>query len=235
MLHRGLRERAAQAKRKTCHITGNMCSLLAERKDIVPYLRLLLPELQAVLHDPIPEVRSTGAKALGRLTAGLGEEHFPKLLPWLIDALTADGAATERTGAAHGLAEVISALGDRKLSEMMPTLVDGCVHGSAATREGHATLWLHLPTTLGARFEPFLPTVLPLLLDGLADGAGPVREACMRGARAMIRAYLESAAGLLLPPLQAGLADDNYKVCAAGRRLGRAPSAGPEPKPSLNP
>jgi hypothetical protein len=36
-----------------------MCSLLSDRQDIVPYLPLLLPELQAVLTDPIPEVRST--------------------------------------------------------------------------------------------------------------------------------------------------------------------------------
>ena len=49
VLHRGLRERAAQAKRKTAHITGNMCSLLADRTDIVPYLKLILPELKAVL------------------------------------------------------------------------------------------------------------------------------------------------------------------------------------------
>ena len=68
VLHRGLRERAAQAKRKTAHITGSMCSLLAERRDIVPYLPLLLPELQAVLHDPIPEVRSTGAKVRHKFT-----------------------------------------------------------------------------------------------------------------------------------------------------------------------
>ena len=31
VLHRGLRERSAQSKRKTSHITGNMCSLLQAR------------------------------------------------------------------------------------------------------------------------------------------------------------------------------------------------------------
>ena len=51
------------------------------------------PNLQAVLHDPIPEVRSTGAKALGRLCAGLGEEHFPQLLPWLLASLSKEGSA----------------------------------------------------------------------------------------------------------------------------------------------
>ena len=40
---------SAQAKRKTAHITGNMCSLLAERRDIVPYLSLLLPDDEVYL------------------------------------------------------------------------------------------------------------------------------------------------------------------------------------------
>ena len=57
VLQRGLRERAANSKRKTAHISGNMCSLLADQKDIVPYLPLLLPALQAFLLDPIPEVK----------------------------------------------------------------------------------------------------------------------------------------------------------------------------------
>jgi len=83
-----------------------MCSLLANPKDIVPYLEMMLPQLQAVLLDPIPEVRSTGARALGRLCAGLGEDHFPQLLPWLREGIAKDSSAVERSGAAQGLAEV---------------------------------------------------------------------------------------------------------------------------------
>ena len=36
-------------------------------------------------------------------------------------------------------------------------------------------LWVHLPAVYGAKFEPFLPDVLPLVLLGLADDAEPVR------------------------------------------------------------
>ena len=219
VLHRGLRERTAQAKRKTSHITGNMCSLLADRKDVVPYLPLLLPELQSVLHDPIPEVRSTGAKALGRLTAGLGEEHFSELLPWLLASLSKEGSAVERAGAAQGLAEVLFALGDAKVDELLPTLIAGCRVGTPASREGHAMLWVHLPAVLGHRFEPFLDDTIPVVLDGLADEDVTVRETAMKGAQAIIRTYLYSAARLLLPPLQAGLSCDNYKVRTSSAEL----------------
>ncbi len=38
-----------------------MCTL-AEHKDLLPYLETLVPDLQAILTDPIPEVRSQSSK-----------------------------------------------------------------------------------------------------------------------------------------------------------------------------
>lgn len=56
--------------------------------------------------DPIPEVRSVAARALGSLIRGMGEEHFPDLVPWLLDTLKSDASNVERSGAAQGLSEV---------------------------------------------------------------------------------------------------------------------------------
>ena len=59
---------------------------------------------------------------------------------------------------------------------LSPTRCDGCRHAAEpAAREGYAMLWVHLPAVYGAKFEPFLPDVLPLVLLGLADDAEPVR------------------------------------------------------------
>lgn len=57
--------------------------------------------------DPIPEVRSVAARALGSLIRGMGEDNFPDLVPWLLDTLKSDGNNVERSGAAQGLSEVI--------------------------------------------------------------------------------------------------------------------------------
>ena len=38
-----------------------MCSL-ADHKDLIPYLPILLPSLQAIITDPIPEVRTVSSK-----------------------------------------------------------------------------------------------------------------------------------------------------------------------------
>ena len=48
---------------------------------------VLVPDLQAALVDPLPEVRATAARALGSLLRGMGEEHFQDLVPWLLTTL----------------------------------------------------------------------------------------------------------------------------------------------------
>ena len=190
VLQRGLRAPSAQAKRRTAHITGNMCSLLADPRDILPYLDMMMPQLQSVLLDPIPEVRSTGARALGRLCAGLGVDAFPNLMAWLRDGLRRDSSAVERAGAAQGLAEVLAALGDEAVSDELPALLAGAEDPDPAAREGHAALWTHLPRVLGPRFEHHLGAVLPVVLAGLADGARAgsarrvVKSAAVRGGAA---------------------------------------------------
>lgn len=48
IVHRGLRERGAETKKKAAQIAGNMCSLVTEPKDMIPYIGLLLPEVKKV-------------------------------------------------------------------------------------------------------------------------------------------------------------------------------------------
>ena len=49
IVHRGLRERSVDTKKKAAQITGNMCSLVTEPLDMIPYINLLLPEVKKVL------------------------------------------------------------------------------------------------------------------------------------------------------------------------------------------
>ena len=48
IVHRGLRVRSADTKKKAAQIVGNMCSLVTEPKDMIPYIGLLLPEVKKV-------------------------------------------------------------------------------------------------------------------------------------------------------------------------------------------
>lgn len=48
IVHRGLRERSADTKKRAAQIVGNMCSLVTDPKDMTPYIGLLLPEVKKV-------------------------------------------------------------------------------------------------------------------------------------------------------------------------------------------
>ncbi|XP_073263005.1 protein ILITYHIA isoform X6 [Populus alba] len=166
IVHRGLRERSAETKKKAAQIVGNMCSLVTEPKDMIPYIGLLLPEVKKVLVDPIPEVRSVAARAIGSLIRGMGEENFPDLVPWLFDSLKTDNSNVERSGAAQGLSEVLSALGTGYFEHVLPDIIRNCSHQKASVRDGYLTLFKYLPRSLGVQFQNYLQQVLPAILDG---------------------------------------------------------------------
>ncbi|GAY56659.1 hypothetical protein CUMW_173570 [Citrus unshiu] len=166
IVHRGLRERSAETKKKAAQIVGNMCSLVTEPKDMIPYIGLLLPEVKKVLVDPIPEVRSVAARAIGSLIRGMGEENFPDLVSWLLDALKSDNSNVERSGAAQGLSEVLAALGTVYFEHILPDIIRNCSHQRASVRDGYLTLFKYLPRSLGVQFQNYLQQVLPAILDG---------------------------------------------------------------------
>ena len=102
---------------------GNICSMIADAKIIIPYFPQMLPGLQNCLIDPIPDVRATSAKALGSLVRGVGEAELPELTPWLMQTLKTEESPVERCGAAQGLAEVGLALGGDRLNEIISAVI----------------------------------------------------------------------------------------------------------------
>jgi len=52
-LHRGMKERSTETKKKAAQIVGNICSL-TEHKDLEPYLEQLIPDVKLIILDPIP-------------------------------------------------------------------------------------------------------------------------------------------------------------------------------------
>jgi hypothetical protein len=60
VVHRGLRDRAATTKRYAALISGNICTMVNDPRDFVPYLPILLPDLKSTLLDPIPGKLSKG-------------------------------------------------------------------------------------------------------------------------------------------------------------------------------
>ncbi|GAB2287177.1 eIF-2-alpha kinase activator GCN1 [Dionaea muscipula] len=212
IVHRGLRERSAETKKKAAQIVGNMCSLVTEPRDMIPYITLLLPEVKKVLVDPIPEVRSVAARALGSLIKGMGEDNFPDLVPWLLEMLKSVGSNVERSGAAQGLSEVLAALGIVYFEHLLPDIIRNCSHPKAYVRDGYLTVFKYLPRSLGIQFQNYLQQVLPAILDGLADENESVRDAALSAGHVLVEHYATTSLPLLLPAVEDGIFNDNWRI-----------------------
>ncbi|TFK26296.1 translational activator GCN1 [Coprinopsis marcescibilis] len=211
IVERGLRERGAETKKKAVQIVGNLASL-TDTKDFVPYLDELLPLVHVVLVDPVPEARATAAKSLGTLVERLGEIHFPDLVPGLLRTLKTDSSGVDRQGAAQGLSEVLAALGMERLEGLLPDILANSRSPRATVREGFMSLLVFLPATFGTRFSPHLPKIIPPILSGLSDSEEYVREAAMRAGRMVVNNYSHKAIDLLLPELESGMFDPNWRI-----------------------
>jgi hypothetical protein len=221
VLHRGLRDRGATTKRFSALIAGNICTMINDPRDFIPYIPILIPDLKNSVLDPIPDVRSTSAKALGSLTRGLGEEALAGLRPWLIEKLRDDSrSSAERSGAAQGLTEVLIACGAEVAeSVMLEEILCLSSHPQASTREGVLWVLTFLPPALGQSFTPLIDASLPALLGGISDDSEPVRDVAMRAGRVLIRSHGKVHFDKILPSLEEGLNDEDYRIRVASLTL----------------
>ncbi len=211
ILDRGLKDRGSDMKKRSVQIVGNMASL-TESKDFVPYLDQLMPLVQQVLVDPVPEARATAAKALGTLVQRLGEDNFPSLVTRLLETLRSDTSGVDRQGAAQGLSEVLAGLGMERMEGLLPDVVTYASSNKPYVREGFISLLVYLPATFGQRFAPHLGRIIPPILGGLADESEYVREASMRAGKMIIVNYSTKAIDLLLPELERGMLDSQWRI-----------------------
>eukprot|EP00891_Asterochloris_glomerata_P006557 jgi/Astpho2/6557/e_gw1.00099.3.1_t len=212
VVQRGLGDRSGDAKKRAARIVGNMCALINDPKDMAPYVPKLMPKLKDALVDPLPEVRATAAKALGSLLKGMGEEYLQDVLPYLMQKLKSEGSGVERSGAAQGLAEVLAVLGPRQVEALLPDIMANTKNKSPFVREGHLNLFKFLPLVMPEQFQHHLHEVLPAILDGLADEAEGVRDAALAAGRTFVDLYAQTALPLLLPAVEDGIVNDNWRI-----------------------
>jgi len=122
VVQRAFIDRSTETRKMAAQIIGNMYSL-TDQKDLTPYLPNIIPGLKNSLLDPVPEVRTVSARALGAMVRGMGETSFQDLLPWLMQTLTSEASSVDRSGAAQGLSEVVGGLGVNKLHSLMPGML----------------------------------------------------------------------------------------------------------------
>jgi hypothetical protein len=101
LLDAGLTMHDNQSKQMAAQLMGNICSLTQDPQDLLPYMSILLPAIKNSLFDAIPEIRASAAKALGRLSSGLGIKESHSMLNWLREHLDKPNiSSSEKSGAA---------------------------------------------------------------------------------------------------------------------------------------
>jgi HEAT repeat protein len=168
--------------------------------------------LKVAAVDPVPTTRATASRALGSLVEKLGEDAMPDLIPGLMQTLKSDTGAGDRLGSAQALSEVLAGLGTTRLEETLPTILQNVESSKAAVREGFMSLFIFLPVCFGNSFSNYLGRIIPPILAGLADDVESIREVALRAGRLLVKNFAMRAVDLLLPELERGLADDNYRI-----------------------
>nr|XP_014345196.1 PREDICTED: translational activator GCN1 [Latimeria chalumnae] len=213
IVQRAFQDRSTDTRKMAAQIIGNMYSL-TDQKDLAPYLPSVTPGLKTSLLDPVPEVRTVSAKALGAMVKGMGESCFDDLLLWLMETVASEQSSVDRSGAAQGLAEVMAGLGMEKLEKLMPDIVATASKVDIAphVRDGYIMMFIYLPVTFGEKFIPYVGPIIPCILKALADENEFVRDTALRAGQRIISMYAETAIALLLPELEQGLFDDLWRI-----------------------
>ncbi|XP_076452806.1 stalled ribosome sensor GCN1-like [Babylonia areolata] len=213
VIQRAFQDRVTETRKMAAQIMGNMYSL-TDQKDLSPYLPAVIPGLKQCLLDPVPEVRSVSARALGAMVKGMGEGTFDDLLPWLMEKLVSEVSSVDRSGAAQGLSEVIGGMGLDKLDKLMHDIIGTAERGDIlpCVRDGYIMTYIYLPAVFGTEFARYVGPILPSILQALADESEFVRDTALRAGQRIISQYADTAIELLLPELERGLFDDNWRI-----------------------
>src|SRR5436305_10296541 len=127
-------------------------------------------------------------------------------------SLKSDTGAGDRLGSAQALSEVLAGLGTTRLEDTLPTILQNVSSTKPSVREGFMTLFIFLPACFGNSFAAYLSQIIPSILGGLADDLEAIRDIALRAGRLLVKNFATKAIDLLLPELQRGLADDNYRI-----------------------
>ncbi|GBP56848.1 eIF-2-alpha kinase activator GCN1 [Eumeta japonica] len=213
VVQRAFLDRSTETRKMAAQIIGNMYSL-TDQKDLMPYLPNIIPGLKTSLLDPVPEVRSVSARALGAMVRGMGESSFEDLLPWLMQTLTSESSSVDRSGAAQGLSEVVAGLGVEKLHKLMPDIIATAERTDIAphVKDGYIMMFIYMPGAFTNEFTPYIGQIINPILKALADENEYVRETALKAGQRIVNLYAASAITLLLPELERGLFDDNWRI-----------------------
>lgn len=119
------------------------------------------------------------------------------------------------------MSEVFGALGVAKLEKSMPEIIERSIQVdlSPYVRDGYIMMFIYLPLTFGKDFTPYIGQIIQPILKALADDCEFVRDTAIKAGQRIVNTYAETAISILLPELEKGLFDNNWRIRYASVQL----------------
>lgn len=199
---RGLKERDSMSKKWSAQIFGSTSMLVQDVDSMRPYLKAVVPLLQAALTDPVPEVQREAAKAFGVLEQVLPEVSQQCYQPWLFGKLR-NGEIGEQLGASLAIAEVMNKMDNAKLAALMPEIECGATDAKASVRRGFLELMDTLPNTMKMDFVPYIKRLFTPMLLGISGDKDKDEDAGLKASASLVGRFGDLCPDQLLPAFEA--------------------------------
>jgi hypothetical protein len=145
-----------------------------------PKIASIVATLKDILKTPSSVVQETASNALTPIARKLAanETQVAELVKYFLETATQDERYSQRRGSAFGLAGLVKGLGIASLKKQgIMDAIKGAVDvkSTPVAKEGGLMVMECLCMKLGRMFEPYLISVLPLLLSAFGDLKPEVR------------------------------------------------------------
>jgi hypothetical protein len=209
LVETGLKSRNPEYKKQACQIVGGLMSLIRSPNEFLPYIDRITTAAKFSLFDSLPDVRNIAAQNLALFCQGLGEDLSKSIILWLQETMEKSSLNYERSGAVHAYSEYL--LYEDRWERKLEILLGRCGETTGTVKESYLGLFIFIPLNTQGKFEMYLQSSMPVFLERLSDDNEEVRKIGIRVMQLIIQTYCKNSMDIILPQLEAGLFDRNWR------------------------
>lgn len=180
-----------------------------------PLISQVIQKLLSALKTPSETVQIAVSECLPSLIKNLSQTVKRDIFNDLLNELFESKKYCERRGAAYGISGAVKGAGTSSLKEFgLMAIFKEAVEDKKKKekREGALFVYETLSYSLGRMFEPYIITILPLLLVCYGDQAKEVRAATEITCRVIMSKLSGHCVKLVLPSILNGLMVENWRT-----------------------
>lgn len=173
-----------------------------------PMVITIAETLVGALKIPAESVQRAVAECLAPLVQAVKtSDRIKEMFEQLMTQVTDSPSYGERRGAAFGVSAFVKGMGITSLKQhdVVNRFREACESGSVDARQGGFGAFECLSERLGMLFEPYITTIVPVLLKSFSHGSDHVREAAQIAAKVIMGRLSAHGVKVVLTPILTSL------------------------------